>query len=127
MALPTMSGRVAKDFGRVSVKFGGAPGWSGVPPGTPPGSLLGGQQVGCAPFSPRRETEANTDRKRDGRTTPRTRRRVGGFKNPVFQSQKAQEAAQNILKTSPKHPQTIPKPSQNHPQTIPKSFINMPK
>ena len=55
------------------------------PPGNPPDlplpprSLLGGQQGGCAPFTPRRETEANADRKRDGRTTPLTRRRVGGF------------------------------------------------
>ena len=88
MALPTMSGRVAKDFGRVSVRFwelqerqGGVESPPGPPPGPPPGSLLGGQQGGFAPTTTRREIEA----KRNGmsengkRKTPRTRRQVGGF------------------------------------------------
>ena len=42
-------------------------------------SRFWGDNRGAAPLTPRRETEVNVERKRDGRTTPLTRRRVGGF------------------------------------------------
>ena len=56
MALPKMSGRVAKDFGRVSVRFwelqerqGGVESPPGHPPDPPPGRFWGDNR-GASPF-----------------------------------------------------------------------------